>query len=308
LDQDEPFLTPAKEPSKTKKIAIQQNRERVERADAIDQQLLSKYLPATADEFLPETIPGPDDAFTPPAWLMLAIEEVMLSKMPIPGAPPVQFELSEEAIRRNTELLHSCNLDMHQLLSWFQDTTLGFGSKFRPIAQMEKVLGRHPNFEFFSNVLVNGMDYHFKSELTEDKRKAELAAIMTRGNHQSVQEDSKKVAKLLAKDVLHGFSLPVSPDVVPHIAKAMVQPAGVVKQFLLREDGSRTLKRRLTQDLSFPLTSLDACVNNHINMEAYTEIIYGWCLTCIIHFIIALRLAHPQLPYFIVKYNYSDAY
>jgi hypothetical protein len=239
---------------------------------------------------------------------MLAIEEVMLSATPIPLAPPVHFELSEEAIRKNTELLRGCNLDMNQLLSQSQDTTLGFGSEFRPIEQMEKVLGRHPNFEFFSNVLANGMDYHFKSELTEDERRAELAAIITRGNHQSVQEDSGEVAKLLAKDVLHGFSLPVSPDVVPNIVNAMVQPAGVVKQFSLREDGSRTLKRRLTQDLSFPLTSPDASVNNRIDMDAYTKMIYGWCLTRIIHFIIALRLAHPTLPIFIVKYDYSDAY
>jgi hypothetical protein len=74
-DQDEPFLTPANnKPSKTERIAITRNRERVERADAMDQKLLSKYLPATAHDFLPNTIPGPDDAFTPPAWLMTAVD------------------------------------------------------------------------------------------------------------------------------------------------------------------------------------------------------------------------------------------
>jgi hypothetical protein len=64
-----------------------------------------------------------------------------------------------------------------------------------------------------------------------------------------VQEDSNEVAKLLAKDALHGFSMPVSPEIVPGVAKAMVQPAGAVKQVALQEDGSRALKRRLTQDL-----------------------------------------------------------
>jgi hypothetical protein len=67
-DQDKPPLTPANaEPSKKEKIAIRRNRERVERANAIDQKLLSKYLPATANDFLPTTIPGPDNAFIPPA-------------------------------------------------------------------------------------------------------------------------------------------------------------------------------------------------------------------------------------------------
>ncbi len=59
---------------------------------------------------------------------------------------------------------------------------------------------------------------------------AKLLAMIHRGNHQSVKEDSEKAAKLLAKEVLHGFLLPISPAVVPDIAKAMVQPAGVVKQ------------------------------------------------------------------------------
>jgi hypothetical protein len=195
------------EPSKKEKIATGRNRERVERADTIDQELLSKYLPATANDFLPTTIPGPDDSFIPPAWLMTAIKDVLRSSSPVPKAPPVHFDLSDDAVRKNTELLHSCNLDMDTLLSRFQDTTLGFGSKFRPIEQMEKVLGQHPNFEFFSEVLANGMSYHFKTELSEDKRKVELEAIMTQGNHQSVQEDSQEVAKLLAKDVQHGFLL-----------------------------------------------------------------------------------------------------
>jgi hypothetical protein len=292
----------------TQKVGDRRNRDRVERADATDQKLLSKYLPATIDEFLPNKIPGPDDSFVPPAWLMQAIEEVLETEAPIPSAPPVRFDLSEEAVLHNTELLRDCDFDMDKFLKSHQDTTLGFGSEFRPVEQLDKILGQHPNFGFFSDVLVAGMDYHFTDELSEEQRKAELDAMIERGNHKSVQEDSLEVGKLLAKDVRHGFSLPVSPEIVPKIKKAMVQPAGVVKQFSLREDGSRVLKRRLTQDLSFPLTFPGASVNHRIDMDAYTEMIYGWCLSRIIHFIVALRLAFPSLLIFIVKYDYSDAY
>jgi hypothetical protein len=87
------------------------------------------------------------------------------------------------------------------------------------------------------------MDYHFKDELPEAAQQAELSTMIQRSNHQSVKEDSTKVAKLLSKEVLHGFSLPISPKIVPNIAHVMVQPAGVVKQFLLQEDEARTLKR-----------------------------------------------------------------
>jgi hypothetical protein len=36
--------------------------------------------------------------------------------------------------------------------------------------------------------------------------------------------------------------------------------------------------------------------------------ICGWCLSRLIHFIIALCLAYPNQGILIAKYNYSDAY
>jgi hypothetical protein len=36
--------------------------------------------------------------------------------------------------------------------------------------------------------------------------------------------------------------------------------------------------------------------------------IYGWCLLRIIHFVVALRLAHPHKRIFLAKYDFSDAY
>ena len=300
--------TEHKEKDEPTRVADRRNLARVSKADGVDQKLLSKYLPATIDEFFFSVIPGPDDSFVPPAWLMQAIETVAASEVPTPLAPPIRFDLSDESVQFNSDLLSASNLDLEEFLAKHQDTTLNFGSEFRPIDELETILGSHPNFGFFSEVLAQGMDYRFTDELSEEQRKAEVAAMMERGNHQSVQEDSDAVAKLLAKDVLQGFSLPVSPFLVPDIANAMVQPAGVVKQFSLQEDGSRILKRRLTQDLSFPLTFPTASVNKRIDMDAYAEMIYGWCLSRVIHFIVALRLAYPLVSIFIMKYDYSDAY
>ena len=281
----------------------------MDKADEVDRNLFSKrYLPETIDEFLPSAIPGPDDSFVPPAWLMKAIKEVAKSKVVTPQAPPIRFDLSKESVEFNSELLTKSDLDLEKFLAKNQETTLNFGSEFRPIGDLEKILGAHPNFTFFSGVLAYGMDYRFKEEISEDQRIEEVVAMTKRGNHKSVQEDSEAVAELLAKDVRQGFSLPVSPDLIPKLANAMVQPAGVVKQFSLQSDGSRSLKRRLTQDLSFPLTFPSASVNKRIDMEAYVEMIYGWCLSRVIHFIVALRLAHPLLRIFIMKYDYSDAY
>jgi hypothetical protein len=86
--------------------------------------------------------------------------------VPTPRAPPVKIDLSEESVAHNSDLLRNSGLDMESLLMVAnQYSTLNFGSEFRPIDELEKILGKHPNFEFFSGVLRNGMDYRFAEEL-----------------------------------------------------------------------------------------------------------------------------------------------
>jgi hypothetical protein len=124
-----------------------------------------------------------------------------------------------------------------------------------------------------------------------------------RGNHKSTETDADKAEQLLAKDVANGFSIPVSPKTVKKIKGAVVQTLGLAShQFTLAEDGSRKVKNRLTQDLSFSLTGEPGVsVNSRIDMDLYPEMFYGWCISRIIHFIVAKRI-------FISKYDYSDTY
>ena len=43
-------------------------------------------------------------------------------------------------------------------------------------------------------------------------------------------------------------------------------------------------------------------------MEAYPEMVYGFCLSRIIHFIVALRGKYPEDRILISKYDFLDAY
>jgi hypothetical protein len=43
-------------------------------------------------------------------------------------------------------------------------------------------------------------------------------------------------------------------------------------------------------------------------MTQYPEMIFGWRLPRIIHFVVALRLAYPNTRILIAKYDFSDAY
>jgi hypothetical protein len=146
-------------------------------------------------------------------------------------------------------------------------------------------------------------------EISEDERETEVLAMLARGNHKSAQDEPAIVEKLLTKDVIHGFSIVIPIEHVPLIPNAMVQPVGLAKQWTLDEDGNRIIKYRITQDLSLTTSKdLPMSINSRIDMDQYPEMVYGWALPLIIHFIVALRLAAPSRTISISKYNYSDAY
>jgi hypothetical protein len=270
--------------------------------------LCEYYLSEKINDILPVPIVGPDDAFDPGEEFLTRLTEVASSATEPPKRVPVAFDTSPAALKANDKLLQEHDFDLENLMKAFQDTTLGYGSEFRPLGQLRKVLGGHPEYPVLADLIQNGMDYRFKRELTEDERKRELRGMLQRGNHKSTEKGSNTAEALLAKDVSHGFSIPVSPSTIEKIKGAMVQPLGLASQFALAEDGSRKIKNRLTQDLLFSLTEPGISVNSRIDMDLYPEMFYGWCISRIIHFIVALRLSYPDRRIFISKYDYSDAY
>ncbi|NER26068.1 MAG: hypothetical protein F6J96_36350 [Symploca sp. SIO1C2] len=174
--------------------------------------------------------------------------------------------------------------------------------------QLAKVIGNHPAFNLLSELFSRGMPFCLTRELSEEEREAEVAANLQRGNHKSAMDEIEKIRRLLEKEVRHGFSIVVPKSTATRIKGVMIQPCGMANQFSLKADGSRKLKHRLTHDLSFSITSRDASVNSRLDMFRYPEMVYGWCLMRIIHFIVTLRCLYPGVKIWIKKFDYSDAY
>jgi hypothetical protein len=84
-----------------------------------------------------------------------------------------------------------------------------------------------------------------------------------------------------------------------------VQPCGLASQLSLTADGSRVEKERLTHDLSYEITGEGISVNSRVDMSMYPEMIFGWCLPRIIHFVVALWLATPRARILTVKYDFA---
>jgi hypothetical protein len=298
-------------------IAIERTAKRITRKDTIDRSIIGEfptgraiYLPSNVDDILPSQIVGPNDFFEPGPHFISQIRTIMRSLPPTPLAPPFRFGTTPPDLAHNAGLLEAAQFDLAQLLPRHQRSTLGFGSEFRPVPDLEPLLGRHPLFPFVSGILSNGMDYEFHEgkELSESERLIEMAGQLQRGNHKSVTDALETVQTLLTKDVTHGFTLPLPASCAPQIKGAMIQPLGVVKQTSMNKDGDRVEKCRLTQDLSFSLDVRNHSVNGRVNLNRYPEMIYGWCMPRILHLVSALRDEHPDTPIFICKYDYSDAY
>jgi hypothetical protein len=231
-----------------------------------------------------------------------------LTPVPTPRKPNVIFDTTKTAVRHHTNIIEDLGYNFDHFMAENSDTTIGYNSEFRPLRQTETVFGEHPGFVFFRTIADLGMAYHFSDTIREVDRWTELERVLHRGNHNSAEADLPTASRLLNKDVTPGFSLPLSPSVVRHIPDAEVQPCGLAKQFGLQADGSRFAKSQLTQDLSFWTVGTNKSVNSRINLTRYPAMIYGWCLRRIIHFVVALRLAHPGQVILVAKIDFSDAY
>jgi hypothetical protein len=244
-----------------------------------------------------------NDHFQPPRGFLIRLQRIARTPVPTPKAPSLIFDTAPFPLAHNAQQLADAGFDLLQLLYQNRHTTLHFGSEFRPLDQLEDVLGGHPLFAPLRTILTNGMDYRFnsKTELSESDRLLELTQMLERGNHKSSEAEPTIVNPILLKDVTHGFSIPILPHIVRLIVGALEQPFGLAKQFTLTELGERVVNYCLTQDLSFLLSQDHCSVNSPIDMAKYNEMIYGWCLSRLLHFIVALRLAHPIQSILIAK-------
>ena len=152
------------------------NNRRFETRNDLDRRLVGTLPANILSIFDAPRVTPDDDDFAPPPWLLETIDRVASSPGVVPKPPPFLFRTDAAALEHNAALLKKYDYDLSKLLPDFQDTTVAYGSEFRPIEDPRIIFGKHPNFDFFESTVLNGMDYHFTSELTENERMAELLA------------------------------------------------------------------------------------------------------------------------------------
>ena len=284
------------------------NLDRLSEANDRDKSILGKYLPNDASVFFPFGLASPDDFKAPSEGWLQEVISVASSPCQMPSKPHIRLGTDVSSLLHNTRLLEECEWCVEQLFDRLKGTTVDHGSEFRPTHQLQRIVGMHPNFEYLRGILENGFEYILSRELSEAERRRELEAQLERGNHRSAIDNEEEIQQLLEGDVKYGFVLPFSASEINNIKGVQLQPGGMVRQMSLKADGSRKPKTRFTHDLSFSITFEEASINSRIVIEAYPDMVYGWCLSRILHRLAAMRYRHPGVKIFISKYDFSDAY
>ena len=82
----------------------------------------------------------------------------------------------------------------------------------------------------------------------------------------------------------------------------------VVDQNIITEFGEIVAKQRMTHNQSKTFSGSGTSVNGRVDKEVLRTCMFGHCIIRMIHFILALRRAHPNKQIFMQKIDYKSAY
>ena len=159
-----------------------------------------------------------------------------------------------------------------------------------------------------ASLLTTGASVAFLEPLSDANRIAENAAILAYGNHKSAAKHATEIRSALLQDTIHGFSFPLPLHCLQHIPGAMLAPLGITAQHSIDSTGRRIPKFRMTHDQSFTSNPAARSFNQLADMSPFPEMIFGWCLSRLAHYILALRANHPSTPILLVKLDWKSAY
>ena len=245
----------------------------------------------------------------PTSSLVRIIKSIIDNTTPPPKKPIFKFENTENAAEFNSKILASCNFDYEELLSKQKNTTISYGSEFRPMNVLFKLLKFHKDGERIRSVLSKGTDT-FILPLEEEKIKEDCMADIERGNHKSASKSKDGidfVHKTYTKEVNKGWMIPFSKNIIPKLRKACVIPIGTVHQISIDEEGNPSEKRRLTHDCSWVGPSSHS-LNSRINEELLAPLQYKRCLHRVLYNIQHIRFNHPTEKILMSKYDLDSAY
>ena len=129
--------------------------------------------------------------------LVKIIRDILSTDEKPPKKSIFKFNNTEEAAIYNSKVLSACDYDYEKVLSKQRGTTIFYGSEFRSISNLRKLLEFHKDWPRIEKFLSEGTDTSFK-HISDKSLKNDCVKNMERGNHKSSFK-SDKVAQFLNK-------------------------------------------------------------------------------------------------------------
>ena len=238
---------------------------------------------------------------------MTIIREIIASPSQSPSPSRFQFQSTEEAAEHNWEILSQSDTNLGRAITHDGLSPLNYGSEFKPTQILSKLFHLHPLWPRLRLILDKGINYPL-SPLSTSLRKKDLCEALEFKNHKGVKTNATFITKLLDDDVIHGYSLILPLRVATKIPNGLIAPMNVIEQNTITQFGEVVPKKRMTHNQSKIFDSSGTSVNGRVDKDLLQACMFGHCITRMIHFILALRRAHPYKRILIQKIDYKSAY
>ena len=187
------------------------------------------------------------------------------------------------------------------------NSALRYGSEFKRSSKLSKLFSSHPLWHRVQNILDNGITYPLSPLSTEMKSK-DLIEGLEFGNHKGTEKFKQCLHKLIDSDISHGYSLILPRRVATLIPDALLAPLNIIEQNTITELGEIAQKRRLVHNQSKVFSASGTSVNSRTDKDMLQGLMYGHCITRLVHYTLAIRRTHPNKRILISKIDYKSAY
>ena len=221
--------------------------------------------------------------------------------------PAFNFSVSKEAATENWNLLEDNDYDLHGLLNGGERSATTYGSEFKSTKELERLMGRHPRWQYVREILTNGVNFPV-AEVSERLRRLDIEAAVKRGNHKSAIQKNDVLEKSLEKEIAKGWIVTLPVEAVRKLPDVVINPMGVATHLGVSEDGTFVPKDRITHDLSFPGKFSMESVNSRVNESELEPCMFGHTLLRMIHYIVNLRRRHKKRRIFVRKEDFKSAF
>jgi hypothetical protein len=262
-----------------------------------------------ARELIGESDPGirerSNNPWFPPN-LVQVINKIISSPSNKMQQPSFKFKLNQKAAVHNWKILQEHNLNLDRALNAQQSSQLQFGSEFRETQILEPLLQKHPLWNRLKDQLDNGASFPLE-ELSSSERKLDVAEALEFGNHKGADKNEELFKEMMQSDVDHGYSLVTRRSKVTELKDAVISPMNIADQSGINKKGEIILKKQLTHNQSMTYLS-GTSVNNRTQKDELQDVMYGSCLSRVIHQIVEYQNRFPGKRILTQKVDFKAAY